>query len=50
MKKRILLKPIQMRMLIDKVGIPPCCKSLSTNGATINIIYYQIEAENKPLS
>lgn len=43
MKKRILLKPSQMRMLIEKIGIPPCCKSLSTKGATINVIYYQEE-------
>jgi hypothetical protein len=50
MKKRILLKPTQMRMLIDKIGIPPCCKSLSTNGATVNLIYYENEVENKPLS
>ena len=49
MKKRILLKPTQMRMLIDKIGIPPCCK-LSTNGATVNLIYYKNEVENKPLS
>lgn len=39
MKKRILLKPSQMRMLIDRIGIPPCCKSLSTKGATISVIY-----------
>lgn len=43
MTKRILLKPSQMRMLIDKIGVPPCCKSLSTNGATINVIYYNKE-------
>lgn len=48
MKKRILLKPSQMRMLIDKIGIPPCCKSLSTNGATVNIIYYANEIEPQP--
>lgn len=50
MKKKILLKPTQMKMLIDKIGIPPCCKSLSTNGATINIIYYQNEIEPQLMS
>ncbi|WP_291152304.1 hypothetical protein [Flavobacterium sp. UBA7680] len=45
MKKKILLRPTQMRMLLDKIGIPPCCKSLSTNGATINIIYNTNEIE-----
>lgn len=43
MKKRILLKPSQMKMLIDRIGIPPCCKSLSTNGATIDVIYNEKE-------
>ena len=47
MKKKILLRPTQMRMLIDKIGIPPCCKSLSTNGATVNIIYYFKESSPK---
>lgn len=50
MKKRILLKPSQMRMLINKIGIPPCCKSLSTNGATASIIYPTNETKPQLMS
>jgi len=46
MKQKIILKQSQMRMLLDKVGIPPCCKSLNMNGATAYFIYK--EKEKKP--
>lgn len=39
MKQKIILKQSQMRMLLDKVGLPPCCKSLNMNGATAYFIY-----------
>jgi hypothetical protein len=41
MKQKILLKQSQMRMLLDKIGIPPCCKSLNMNGATAYFIYQE---------
>ncbi|MEN9908930.1 MAG: hypothetical protein RLZZ540_2079 [Bacteroidota bacterium] len=43
MKQKIILKQSQMRMLLDKVETPPCCKKLNMKGATTYFIYQEKE-------